>query len=578
MRLIVNEKGSKKEIITNYENKTVLQIFQENNIYLNSPCGGTGKCGKCKIMIVEGEVEPTLEDKGFFSDKEIKKGLRLGCKAIPKGDCIIDIVGDNDYEFLVYSDYKSDLSNINSGYKIAKINLSNVDFKEVISFKSYIHKSTNTKEISVATLKKLSDYILNKEVYAFVYKDKIINVDSKIKEVYGIAVDIGTTTIAINMVNLLTGELKGSYSCLNSQRAYGADVISRIKAADNSLEALKTLVKKDITKGIDYICEKNEINKENIYSTVIAGNTTMLHLLMGFNVKSLGLFPFTPNSTEKLEYDYIDVFDDSLPNSTLTILPSISTYVGADIVSGILYSDILSSDKINMLIDVGTNGEIAIGNKDRLLAAATAAGPAFEGGNITCGTGSIPGALSTVRYKNGKFNIDVIGDKEPVGICGSALIDIVAEGIKNGWIDYTGLIKEPFDDIVNICDEVFINQKDVREVQLAKSAIRSGIECLIKEYGCNMEDISKVYLAGGFGTHMNIKNTITIGMIPDEFEDKVEFIGNSSLGGAVKYLLHEEPKKEIEKIHDISKDINLSALPSFNDAYIENMVFSKGQI
>ncbi|SNS13318.1 protein of unknown function [Anaerovirgula multivorans] len=237
------------------------------------------------------------------------------------------------------------------------------------------------------------------------------------------------------------------------------------------------------------------------------------------------------------------------------------------------------SEKVNMLIDIGTNGEIVIGKKDRMLATATAAGPALEGGNISCGTGCIAGAIASVTYQKDAFIYEVIGNQQPIGMCGSGIIDTIAEGLRHGWIDSTGRLAETFANgevVVYHNDKegsIKITQKDIREIQLAKSALRSGIECLMQEYGASSNDINHVYLAGGFGSNINIENAVRIGLIPEELKDKIKISGNTSLGGTVKYLLDKNCKENLDTIVEKAKAINLSMSPQFNHLFIENMFY-----
>lgn len=312
----------------------------------------------------------------------------------------------------------------------------------------------------------------------------------------------------------------------------------------------------------------------------IAGNTTMLYFLIGLECDYLSFVPFNTVTISKLKYDYKDIFGDDFLNCIVTMLPGISAYVGADILSGMLYCGFDKIDKISMLIDIGTNGEMAIGTKDKILCLATAAGPAFEGANITCGTGSIKGAISKVNIDKDNIEYKTIKDAKPVGICGSAVIDLTAECLNNFIIDDTGrfdTIKYKDSLIFIAKDEnnrdIIFNQKDVREVQLAKSAIRSGIEILIKEFNCCYEDIETVFIAGGFGNYMDIENAVRIGLIPEQLKGKIKSIGNSSLGGAIKYLINIDSDREIDNIVGKTKYIDISSNTFFNDLFIENMMF-----
>ncbi len=399
---------------------------------------------------------------------------------------------------------------------------------------------------------------------------KLIQEDTKILDYnfsnvyssnYSVAIDIGTTTISMELINLDNAQVVNSCTILNSQKTFGADILSRIQNSINgNSEQLRKCIQNDILKGLKLICADNKINK-----IVIAANTTMIHLLMGFDCSGLGVYPFSPVSIEKIETSFYEIFESNLFDANVTILPSISTYIGADIVSGMLNCNFDKSEKNIMLIDIGTNGEIAVGNKNKILCTSAAAGPALEGGNISCGMGAVDGAISKLKLENDKIIFDTIGNKKAIGICGSAVIDIVSETLKNNLIDYTGLLKN--NTPIEITENISFTQQDIRQVQLAKSAIYCSIDILAKSYN----DIDTVYISGGF-SNINIENAITVGIIPLEFKNKIKFIGNSSLNGAKKYIL-ESCEERVKTIINKSKEIYLANESSFNDLFIKNLNF-----
>lgn len=371
-----------------------------------------------------------------------------------------------------------------------------------------------------------------------------------------VAVDIGTTTIAAALLE--DGSVKSVRTSINHQRAFGADVISRIQASnDGSGSELQKLVETDIhnlLSGLGADPDKTPI--------IISGNTTMEHLLCGYSCKTLGVVPFTP-------------VDISLHNyKNYTVLPGISTYVGADIVSGIVYTGMDRSEEICLLIDLGTNGEMALGNKDKILVASTAAGPAFEGVNISCGVAGIPGAISHLDITDGKVSFETIDNREPVGICGSGVIEITYELLKEEIIDETGLMADEYmESGYPVCEDVTFSAKDIREVQLAKSAIRAGLETLLEEYGISYDNVSRLYLAGGFGQKIDLKKTAGIGLLPEELIERTDAVGNTSLYGAVLFASDPESRARFERVADVSEEVRLSDSPTFQDYYIDYMFF-----
>lgn len=397
----------------------------------------------------------------------------------------------------------------------------------------------------------------------------------------GIGVDIGTTTIAMQLIEFDSEKIVDTYTAINRQRAYGADVISRIQASnEGKKEQLKQSILDDLETGVRELLARNRVTVEEMG---ISGNTTMIHLLMGYSCETLGVYPFIPVNIKAIETDYSELFGNNRYTFHIRILPGISTYVGGDIVAGLLTCGIDKKAKVSMLIDLGTNGEMVIGNKDRILVTSTAAGPAFEGGNIMCGMGSIPGAISHAVYKDHRFEVETIENKAAMGICGTGVIDITYEFLEHDLIDETGLLAEDFfeDGILLVKTgekEIRFYQKDIREIQLAKSAVRAGIETLLVNYGVSYDDLDAIYIAGGFGYKIDIDKAIGIGLLPEECRGKMRAIGNSSLKGSILYLTEEDAKERMEKIAGMAEEVQLASSREFNDFYMQYMYFRKGRI
>lgn len=397
-------------------------------------------------------------------------------------------------------------------------------------------------------------------------------------EGYGVAVDIGTTTLAFYLIDLSSGKEIEGYSCLNPQGVYGADVISRINACKNgNLGQLNKLIVEKVREITDNLLKKHGIDK--LKKIVLCGNTTMMHLFAGEDASPLGHYPFTPVFTELKEYagGYFGINAE-----TVILLPSVSAYVGSDITAGIVSTQLSKGTKIQMLVDIGTNGEIALyDGKGNLYCASTAAGPAFEGANITCGMGGTEGAIDSVKYNGNNIEYTVIGGGKPQGICGSGLIDAIAVMRENGIIDDTGLMETPdnalaakiADDKFYIAENVFISQKDVREFQLAKSAICAGIKTIVKTNNLDLNDIAEINIAGGLGFYLNQDNALKIGLLPSQFKGKIKVAGNSAGSGAKMCLLSQKALGEITETARVCKNIELSQTTLFMEEFIENMGF-----
>ena len=371
------------------------------------------------------------------------------------------------------------------------------------------------------------------------------------------AVDIGTTTIAMSAVDIGSGRILGTSTGINHQRSWGADVISRMEASNQGKGAL---LQKSIRADLDLLRE--ELGLAQDARMVISGNSTMEHLLQGLSCETLGVAPYTPVDISLHEYE------------NMTILPGISTFVGADIVSGIVACGIDQSEEICILVDLGTNGEMAIGNRNRIISASTAAGPAFEGGNISCGVAGIPGAVSSVEITDGEARVETIGGLPPVGLCGTGVLETVFELLKEELVDETGLLDdEYFDDGFPVAEGIVFTNKDVREVQLAKSAVRAGLEVLLEEYGADYDQIGKLYIAGGFGQKINLEKAVGIGLLPEELLDRMVPVGNSSLAGAVMAACDPSVLERMRAVGENAEETALAENPLFSDLYMDNMFF-----
>ena len=375
---------------------------------------------------------------------------------------------------------------------------------------------------------------------------------------YVIAVDIGTTTLAAALVDRQTGKIEQTVTSVNHQRAFGTDVVSRMDASNRGKGEL---LRQSICQDLAALAEKLGQDPEQA-AFVVSGNTTMQHLLQGLSCETLGVAPYNP----------VDI--SMHPYQNMLMMPGISTFVGADIVSGIVASGMDESEDVCLLVDLGTNGEMVIGNKEKMLSASTAAGPAFEGGNISCGVAGVPGAISEVEISGGTPVIHTIQDAPAIGLCGTGVLETVYELLKDELIDETGLMDdEYFDDGFPLAEGIVFTSQDVREVQLAKSAVRAGIEVLLKEYGISYDGVERVYLAGGFGEKINQEKAIGIGLLPEEFDGKIIPAGNSSLAGAVMLAGKPEMAERFVRVAEFAGEIALAENPAFNDLYMDHMFF-----
>lgn len=509
-----------------------LKDFLQTHVPLPSPCGGAGRCGKCRV-IIQGENVPTSKhEQDYFSEQELKEGFRLSCKQT----------------------LSTDLSVI------------------VPYYPEKMHAAVDN---------------------AFHIDVEKAGVSRK--QPLGIAVDIGTTTVAVYLYDLLSGKQLGQLSSMNAQKRYGADVISRIQYSMENEKGTAVLMKSIDTQLNSLIGELLATfgrSKTELAEVCIAANTTMLHLLVGAETKGIALAPFTPVFIESKDIVPADLGLDFEGN--VHLLPSISAYVGADITAGIIASHLDKAEKPCLLIDIGTNGEMVLGGKDGLLACSTAAGPAFEGACIFDGIGGVDGAISVVDLSNDP-PYRTIGGKKAVGICGSGVLDCFAQLYLHGVVDETGRMMDP-DEIENEAlaqrviehddgglafvlveaddkgqNRIVFTAKDVREVQLAKAALRGGMETLLHGSKLSYDDVDTLYLAGGFGSFLDVKSAMVAGLLPQEMEGRIVSIGNSSGRGAALVLLQDETRARADRIAADCEYIELSNSAIFMNFYVEAM-------
>jgi uncharacterized 2Fe-2S/4Fe-4S cluster protein (DUF4445 family) len=406
---------------------------------------------------------------------------------------------------------------------------------------------------------------------------------------YGIACDIGTTTVVCHLVELSTGAILSTAGEGNAQRPYGDDVIGRIRACmDGQRPALTGAIRGQLSRMIQALCGQAGVAPEALSRMAVAANTTMCHLLAGLAPDSIGLAPFTPLS---LFGKSIPAKDLELPfQGEVYIAPAVAGYVGGDITADLLSAGLDRAAGPVLLLDVGTNGEMALGCGEHFLCCATAAGPTFEGAQITCGMTAAPGAVSVVEWENGAPTCTVLGGGEAVGLCGSGLIDAMALLLDLGVVDETGRMLDPEEDDVppaaapflfladgspafRLTEKVWVTQGDVRRLQLAKGAIAAGIQVLADAYGLGPDGLSALLLAGGFGSYIRPVSAARIGLIPQSFLPVTRSIGNAAAQGARAALISKEARVRLDRLQTNMEYVELSGLAAFNDAYMDAMLF-----
>lgn len=512
----------------------------ENGIDLGGVCSGNKTCGKCKVLITKGNnLEFRKEEMDLLTESERKRGIRLACCfTIVEDTCVILLHNEN-----------------RSG---------NVTFK-------------NKKEI---VDHKSNEIISEKE------SSKIERPLTGKSQNYGIAIDLGTTSVAAKLWNLNTGKSLGQMSVLNPQSRYGADVLSRITYAAESPEnrlMLTDLIRKGCNTLIRELAGRSQIKPSNIKAITAAGNTIMTNLFLGREVDKLAKIPFTGISYEGEERSPSDMGFEISEDGSLYVLPGIGGHVGADTLGCILACSLYDTKETILLVDIGTNGEIVLSRKGKMTVCSTAAGPAFEGASLYQGMRAVNGAITKVFINKGNISIDYIGagngNIEPVGICGSGIIEAASEFYRNGIIDAAGRFLGTAGEKNYITlwkdneKEIRVTQKDIRELQLAKGAIYAGIELLLMQEEISSAAVDKIYLAGAFGSGINIKKAFHIGLLPDIGTDRVDYIGNGALAGASKILFNQISRSKAEQISRSARHLELALCDNFQEEFLKALSF-----
>lgn len=592
---------------------TLREILDQLGIHLNYYCGGKGRCGKCAIRFLEGAPAPSLQETKLFGDEEIAGGKRLACITRPEGSCTIEIpsesrsgeTGKPAGGEMPHPEPDPEIEKVHLKINPASLDNPQSDFDLI---RSAVQRGDL--EPAAAFLRRLP-HILRKSgghVAVTLNQYTIIDIEEfesngEENNLYGIAVDLGTTTMAAVLYRIDIGKPLFHTSVANPQKNFGADVVSRIQYVSGSGERLERLQKKtvdSINQMLETICNTAGISCIDILSVTLAGNTTMQHLFLKIPPDYLAAIPYTPAFHDGLSLRSEEAGLMTHHEAPLYTFPTIGGFVGGDTVADILISNMDGEEEFCLLVDIGTNGEIVLGNRNRLIASSTAAGPAFEGANIKCGGTAIPGAIDHVSLENG-LTIRTIDGEPAISICGTGLISLAAELVRKGLLDPsgrinpgkcengkdTGQLKNRFHKTdggwklilasskEGAAREVFIDQEDIRELQLAKGAMSAGIRLLLDHFGSKVEDIQRIYLAGAFGNFVLPEDAMTIGLIPRVEKKKIVFLGDAALKGAAMTLVRKDHKRRAEKISRNVEFVELAGKKEFQDIFALSMMFSE---
>jgi uncharacterized 2Fe-2S/4Fe-4S cluster protein (DUF4445 family) len=550
---------------------TLFDAASWNGIAIDSTCGGHGTCKKCRIRIADGDVPAGSLDARAFTPAELGDGWRLACRA--QAECSLRI----------------DVPPLVTRPKAATVGVG----RQVMRAEPGVLRR-------LPRVLRQSDF----RVTAVVVDDLLIDVEpgDTTADQHAIAFDLGTTTVVATLIDVTTGTPLAVRSMLNKQQPFGADVISRISATmldPNALERLRTLSAETLQELADEVCAEGGIASAQVYEVALAGNATMTAIALGIDPEPMGVAPFIMAAQSYPEMPAGELGLQLHPGARANVFPALGAYVGGDIVAGLLASGMTRDKRLRLFIDVGTNCEVALGSAEGLVCTAAPAGPAFEAAQIACGMRAAEGAIEVVRLCDDNIELGVIGEVEPIGICGSGLVDAVAELVRVGLLDRSGrfVAEEEAGTIAprlasrltvrsdgtrvfvlhgtegDSDASVHLSQRDIRELQFAKAAIATGWQLLVEELGIPVKEIQQVLLAGSFGSYLSPASAVRIGLVPKVALPRIVSAGNVAGEGAKMALLSLQERHAAEAMLDQVRYIELSDRPDFNDRFVEELAF-----
>jgi len=577
-------------------NQNLYDLITRSGLPLAGDCGGTGICGNCRVQVHRGRVSPPHPDElEYLSREELASGVRLACRCQAAGEITLSIP-ESAVTMQILEKTRS--IEIELAPPVGKESITLDPQSDESMYGALLRQSSCLTCDPAALLPKIPD--MPPTLTMVRMNGELIGLETgdTRSHCYGVAVDIGTTTIVAELVDVNDGRSLATASMINPQFSLGADVLSRIHYAgqdERNLHKLTSLLTDALNSLITQLCSQAAVVLQHCYLISVAANTAMMHMLLGVDPRSLGRYPYRPVFKERLQVRAADCHIKAAPGAILQCLPAISGFVGADISAGLLALDLFHSPGNNLFIDMGTNGEIVLAVNGRLTATSAAAGPALEGMNISCGMKASPGAIDHVKMRDNDLVWTTINNSPAQGLCGSGLLDLTACLVDAGVIQRSGRIIPPgtypwgaVKDIDNTrCFEIlppsleaprgiYLSQQDIRQVQLAKGALAAGIQLLLQETGIAEGSVDRVYLAGAFGSYLKPAALITLGLFPQLWRDRITYAGNTSLAGARMALLN---SRLLEAARPMLKHIDyldLGSCDDFNRRFTRAMSFTAG--
>ncbi len=592
----ITVKGTDR-IIEYQPGRNLLDILVSENIFVDKPCNGRGSCGKCKVKLISGELPKLSETETKLLKKEdINNNVRLSCLVEPEEDICISLLSKERKHEVLTTGYMPEFE-FSPSISKKIFYIENPDLHNQIPYENAVMTAAQTDDIDSAMIMKspavkgVATGIFSGERLVFVEEGNTLD------KLYGMAIDIGTTTVVCSLIDINNGKELGSSSMINAQKDYGMDVLTRItyefENPQDGIMKLQRSIVDSINNMICQVCYETGIDKQNIYDICVAANCTMMHMLLGVDAVPIGKSPYAPTFVKAKDLYAHEIGLTAAPCARLYCLPAVSSYIGADIVAGAYVCQLHKYLGNVLFIDIGTNGEIVLSVNGKLLCCSCAAGPALEGMNISCGMRAAHGAIEDVNITDDGVKLKVIGDEEPVGICGSGILAAVTEVIRTGIVKKDGAFvkKESIDEwdyrynmirldgkkrefILSEEPELLkITQSDIRQVQLAKGAILSGFYALLNKSGIDMDNLDKVMIAGQFGAHVSKDNLVGTGILPEAVKNKIIYVGNSSKTGAYMALMSVENRKNMEELANHMDYMELSTTEGYERLFAECLTF-----
>ena len=578
--------------------QNLLEVLRDADVPIDNPCNGKGTCGKCRVKVLAGDAgAPSSTEAKLLSSADIDSGVRLACLLEPTGDLSIEVVHkERKHEVLTTGlmpefDFAPDIIK-------RTITVRRPTLDDQTPFEDQVCEQLDVDGIDADVL---VDAALTPGDYTAVLHDgRVICIESgdTTEELYGVAIDIGTTTVVCTLVNLSTGEMLADASQINAQKIFGLDVLTRItyelEHPDNGVANLRKAMVKSINGMIDEVCTEAGVSPTSIYEISVGANCTMMHMLLGVDARCIGKAPFAPAFARAKDLPAASIGIEAAYGARLYCLPHVSAYIGADIVAGAYVCELEKEPGNVLFIDIGTNGEIVLASHGKLLSCSCAAGPALEGMNISAGMRAAEGAIEEIEITESGNQFKIIGDAEPAGLCGSGILAVMRELLKTGYVRKNGAFikseklaegdwrasrlvdcedgKRAFL-LTERPERLLVTQNDVRQVQLAKGAILSGFVALLNKAGITMDDLDKVIIAGQFGAHLTPNSITGTGILPLEVEDRIVYAGNTSKTGAYMALMSADVKRDMERLAHEMDYMELGATENYERLFSDCLIF-----